>query len=240
MPYKKYHGRNSNYRWGIICLLAIALLPLSSTITQASSYYWRVSSGDWSDVVNWGGIAPTSGNVAYIQNGGTATITQTGEQCYSLFLGNTENSGTIQMTGGSLSVSYISYYGFSGMGTFTQTGGINSISSNLYLGCLSGSSGTYDLGSTGQLNASSECLGIMGTGTFMQTGGTNSIINDLLLGDNSGSSGTYNLSGTGQLSASTEYIGDFGTGTFTQTGGTNTISSGYSLYLGFNSGSTGT
>jgi hypothetical protein len=47
MPYKKKHGRNSNYHAGIICSLAIALLLSSSTVTQAASYsyYWSVTSG---------------------------------------------------------------------------------------------------------------------------------------------------------------------------------------------------
>ncbi len=141
------------------------------------------------------------------------------------------------MYSGSLTVSGTSYIGLSGTGTFTQTSGIHS-TNDLYVGILSGSSGAYNLGNTGQLSATNEFVGHYSTGTFTQTGGTHAIFNCLYLGSWSGSSGTYNLSGTGQLSASYEFIGNSGSGTFIHTGGTNTISS--ELYLGYTTGSTGT
>jgi hypothetical protein len=341
MPYKKNHGPNSNYRWEIICSLTTVLLFSSSTVTQAASYFWSVSSGNWSTASNWGGAEPTSSDDAYIQNGGTATITKPDEQCSNLYLGAAK-SGTVKMSTGSLTVSGISYIGYSGTGTFTQTGGTNTISSYLYIGYYSGSSGTYNLSGgtlktsklyisnsgtgrfewfynglttqtltlgssgtlamgfnfdmatltsgtlfnggtltglssatleitnnatstesgntsvsmkyltlgtstgngtynlsgTGQLSAYKEYIGNSGTGTFTQTGGTNSISSSLDLGCYSGSSGTYNLSDTGQLSASGEHIGYSGTGTFTQTGGTNSTT--YAICLGYYSGSSGT
>jgi hypothetical protein len=221
----------------LLGFLAAAILILNSSITNATDRNWNIASGDWSTAVNWGGVEPSSSDNAYIQNNGTATITQSGETCQDLYLGGT-NTGTVEMTGGSLSVSNYSHIGYSGTGTFTQTGGTNSITSSLDLGGTSGSSGTYNLSYTGQLSAGDEWVGCSGTGTFTQTGGTNSITSSLDLGGTSGSSGTYNLSYTGQLSAGDEWVGYSGTGTFTQTGGTNSITS--SLYLGKNSGSSGT
>jgi hypothetical protein len=166
-------------------------------------------------------------------------------------------SSTFTQDGGNNSTS-IEYIGYSGIGTFKQTGGTNSIGSYLYLGYNSGSSGTYNLSGTGKLSADSEYIGCGGTGTFTQTGGmntssylwlgfsgtgiftqtggTNTISSFLILGASSASSsGTYNLSGTGQLSADYETIGDSGTGTFTQDGGSNSASF---VYLG--SSGTGT
>jgi hypothetical protein len=132
---------------GLHLLLAVVFLLFFSPFTYAANYYWNVSSGDWSDPANWCGIEPTSSDNAYIQNDGTATITQSGEECLRIFLG-AEDSGTVEMTAGSLTVSYDSYVGYTGTGTFTQTGGINKISSSnwsLYLGYIPGSSGTYNL-----------------------------------------------------------------------------------------------
>jgi autotransporter-associated beta strand protein len=128
------------------------------------------------------------------------------------------------------------YIGYSGTGTFIQTGGTNTVT-YFYLSFNSDSSGTYHLSGAGQLSALYENI----KGTFIQTGGTNSMSGPLsileLYGD-SNSSGMYHLSSTGQLSAGYEYIGYSGTGTFTQTGGTNTISS--VLSLSYYPGSSGT
>ena len=137
------------------------------------------------------------------------------------------------MTGGSLSVPYYTGHGErigdSGTGTFTQSGGTNSVFNNiLYLGANTGASGTYNLSGQGQVSANTEYLGCSGTGSFTQSGGTNSIAADLYLGyflGGSGacSSGAYSLSGSGRLSAGSEYVGYSGTGSFTQSGGTNII-----------------
>jgi autotransporter-associated beta strand protein len=225
--------------WGF----TIAILLLSTAFTEAADNYWNVTSGDWSDTnpSPWSlGTEPTSSDNAYIQNGGTATIYQTGEKCSYLYLGasGAGNSGTIEITGGSLSAA-ISYIGDSGTGTFTQTGGTSTISNSLYLGHTSGSNGTYTLSDSGQLNAGYENIGDLGSGTFIQTGGTNTISQALYVNAISSANATYTLSNSGQMSTSYyQYIGSSGTGTFNQYGGMNTISS--DLYLGLISGSTGT
>ena len=118
------------------------------------------------------------------------------------------------MTGGTLQVNNSSYVGYSGIGTFTQSNGVNA-ANNLYLGYNSGSSGAYSLSGTGQVSGGWECVGYSGTGNFTQSGGTNVISNNggFYLGYNSGSSGNYTVSGTGQLSgAYYEYVGYSGTG----------------------------
>jgi autotransporter-associated beta strand protein len=174
---------------------------------------------------------PKSADTAYIINGGTAAITLPGAACQYLYLGdpNSTNSGTIQMSGGSLSVSSQERLGNTGAGTFTQSGGTNNIGNFLYLGYNPGSSGTYNLGGSGVLSAWTEYVGCSGAGTFTQSGGTNNVGHLLYLGYNPGSSGTYNLSGSGLVSASTEYVGVGGTGSFTQSGGTNSVAESLSL-----------
>ena len=60
---------------GLLVFMAAAVLVLSSSVTEAATYYWNATSGDWSTAAFWGGTEPTINDYAYIRNGGTATIT---------------------------------------------------------------------------------------------------------------------------------------------------------------------
>ena len=76
------------------------------------------------------------------------------------------------------------YVGYSGTGTFTQSGGTNNTFGGavaLSLGVKSGSSGTYSLGD-GSLYAEFDYVGLSGSGNITQFGGTNAIYLDLILG----------------------------------------------------------
>ena len=230
--------------WQIV--LTTVLIGLIGVPAQATDTYWQVGTGNWSTGPNWDNGEPTAnwGDNAYINNGGTAQITQAGELCYYLYLGEAiGESGSVELSGdGQLSARH-EHIGYSGTGAFTQTGGTNTLSghllsSNLYLGYNSSGNGTYELSGDGQLSAVNEHIGRAGTGAFTQTGGTNTISGNLLLASESSGNGTYELSGTGQLSAYDEHIGWSGTGTFTQTGGTNTI--GNRLLFGVQSAGNGT
>ncbi|MGD0390130.1 MAG: PEP-CTERM sorting domain-containing protein [Tepidisphaeraceae bacterium] len=158
-------------------------------------------------------------------------------------VGNYYGTGTFNQTGGTNTAS-TEFVGNVGTGTYNQSGGTNTITSgnSLWLGDLSGWTGTYTLSGDGALSAGNEFVGNSGTGIFNQTGGTNTISsgNSLFLGNVSGSNGAYSLSGDGVLSSGNEFVGNDGTGTFNQTGGTNTISAYSWLYVGNSSGSTGT
>ena len=118
--------------------------------------------------------------------------------------------------------------GYSGSGSFTQSGGVNTItfgSGGIALGYTSSGSGTYVLGGSGEINAPKEYVGNSGTGSFAQSGGTNSISGTLYLGYSPDSMGAYSLSGSGILSAGTaEYVGyaSNALAQFQQTGGVNT------------------
>lgn len=212
-------------------LLAAAVLLCTPHSAQAGTVYWSVPSGDWSEPANWGGTEPTGTDDATIDNYGTANVTQSGETCHQLYLGYSPGaSGTVQMTSGSLG-SDRQYIGHSGTGTFTQSGGSNTLNSFLYVGRDSGSSGLYSLSGGSLFVSKSERVGYYGTGTFTQSGGTNTMCEDLILGHKSGSSGTYILSGGSLHSYICQHIGPAGTGDFIQSGGTNTIE--YKLYLAF-------
>ena len=89
--------------------------------------------------------------------------------------------------------------GYSGTGSFAQSGGTNCIGFWLNLGNQAGGYGAYNLSGSGLLLVDSvldcqENVGLSGTGSFMQTGGTN-ICSYLAIGEYAGSSGTYSLSG---------------------------------------------
>ena len=80
------------------------------------------------------------------------------------------------MTGGDLSAEgplSIEYVGYSGTGSFTQSGGTNSVAFRLYVGGPSGGNGTYHLNGSGQLSANEEYIDE--NGSFTQNGGTNTV-----------------------------------------------------------------
>ncbi len=217
---------------GLLGFLAAAALVLHSSITKATDRYWNVSSGDWSTASNWlplPGTEPNSSSNAYIQNGGTATISQTGETCNSLYIGST-GPGTVEMTNGVFHVESAAYVGLSDTGTFNQSGGDYSPDTEeglLYLGYNATGNGTYFLSGSGQLSGmyhTTECIGYYGTGTFNQSGGTNGQWG-VDLGDKTGSNGTYNLTG-GTLSVGWGSIFK-GSGTAAFNFGGGTIRAGY-------------
>jgi autotransporter-associated beta strand protein len=164
-----------------------------------------------------------SGTGAFTQSSGTHTITGPDPSVLAggpFYLGyNAGSYGNYLLSGGSLS-STSETVGYLGIGTFTQTGGTNNITSvsqsaGLFLGSNTGSRGSYNLSGSALLTAWYENVGNNAAiGTFVQSGGTN---NARLLGV--GRNGNYTLSGSGVITAVYEYT----VGTFTQTGGTNTI-----------------
>jgi hypothetical protein len=205
-----------------------------SLAASAHGASWSVANGDWSVPANWGGTEPTSTTSAYIDNNGTANITLAGECCSTLYIGQS-NTGSVQMSGGTLSADTI-YAAYAKTGAFSQSGGVSTLK-DLYVAYGARANGTYDLTDTGQLVTERERIGYDGTGTFNHSGGTNRLTYFLDLGERVGSNGTYNLSGTGHLIAGWEDIGEKGQGTVVQTGGVNQVSD---IYLGRSTGSSGT
>ena len=129
------------------------------------------------------------GTGTFTQSGGTNTFIGNGAHFY-LGYGSTGN-GTYYLSTGTFSNSGNNYVGYSGTGTFDQSGGTN-YPGLLNLGCQSTGVGTYYL-RAGTIQASGENISGYGTGTFTQSGGTNIVGSSLNLVDYSTGSGTYNL-----------------------------------------------
>jgi len=168
-----------------------------------------------------------SGAGVFTQSGGVNTIIYNLYPDDGLEIGsNPGSSGTYNLSGnGRLSALNSEFVGYSGTGTFTQSGGTNNVG-NLFVGYSYESSGVYSLGGNGLLTAGVESVGSSGPGTFSQSGGTNTV-GELYLDSVPGLNphgGAYNLSGSGLLSTVSECVGFSGAGTFTQSGGTNTVS----------------
>src|SRR5208282_3773055 len=166
----------SSCRAAQLSAVAIASIVAASVIIaaaplHAASYSWAVSVGNWSVASNWGGtVVPTSEDSAYIARGGTASITSAGAVCQYLYLGdpNSANTGTITMSGGSLSVPNEEYLGNLGTGTFGQSAGTNN-AGEIYLAYGPGSSGNYNLNGAGVIAAAYEWVGWSGSGSFVQS-----------------------------------------------------------------------
>lgn len=164
----------------------LAVHSLYLGFNPGSSGTYSLSTGSLSAGTEYVGY---SGSGAFTQTGGTHSV---GSTLY--FAYNPGSTGTYVLAGGELiglSNSPTEYVGWSGTGSFTQTGGINLVNSFLTLGNNTGSSGNYAL-SNGQLSTTAEeDIGLNGSGTFTQTGGTNSITSSdgIRLGDNAGIAG---------------------------------------------------
>ncbi len=202
---------------------AAAIVLMSSTVAKAD-VTWAVPAGqigDWSVASNWSGnLAPTPGDNVWIVNGGTASVTQVGEEYYSLTVGSSAGNGTVEMYGGNLSSPNYGnlYVGSGGAGSFVQSGGSNSNSNVLAIGTSAGGYGTYSLTGVGVLNAQAMNVN---NGTFTQMGGTANVNWYLSLGDSPGSVGTVVLGGGGLFNGDSVEIGyESGAGNFIQTGGT--------------------
>ncbi len=238
----------------VITLVGIVLFAGYAAVAppvMAGDTYWQhdpAGPGDWSTSSNWTVGEPTAPDVAYINNGGTAQITETGEVGDYLYLGyDSADSGTLNITSGSLNISTDGYIGYKGNGTIDQSGGTLSVTSYLRLGyeyfsTASGTynhsggilncgslrlaeyretSGTYNLSGSGIINTGRTDVGVDGVGNFYHTGGTNMVSDELSIGTGYFSEGTYTISGAqSQLSTNKMIIGGNGRGKFIQNGGT--------------------
>ena len=125
------------------CLTAAVVL-LAATLQQARASKWQnPGTGNWSIDANWDPGEPGSGDDAYINNGGTAQITAPNDEvCDHLRLGvSSGDSGTVDMTGGKLSVSDWLYVGWWGDGTLNITGGHAVSNDAVFIGMQPGSTG---------------------------------------------------------------------------------------------------
>ena len=159
---------------------------------------WNAVSGNWGDGNRWTSAEPNAGLLAYISNGGTATLSQGSHACLALTLGfSAGESGSLNMTGGGLACGQV-FIGYQGAGAVTQSGGEHRIDGDLYLGHFAGAFGSYQLSDGNLVVGGNEYVGYDGDGAFVQSGGRHIVTGRLNIGYYSDSNGAYTLSG-GQL-----------------------------------------
>ncbi|MBU1698878.1 MAG: PQQ-binding-like beta-propeller repeat protein [Candidatus Eisenbacteria bacterium] len=118
--------RNSfvQYKMTMILFGVALLLLFSATAAQGVSTYWQAATGDWYNHSNWTDGIPSSGDEAFINNGGTALIGSQVGSTRDLTLGaGIGESGTVEMNGGSLIVEEYLYIGDSGTGLLSIENG---------------------------------------------------------------------------------------------------------------------
>jgi len=239
--YGRPNGEGTMCKRGIV-QIAAALLPLTLTgVGLSAPKYWLPASGDWDADGNWTPYgAPTAGDTACVDNGGTVTVSGMA-QAAALTLGETDG-GTFAQTGGTaalgglhmgvetgstgaatlqdgvLSVGGNEQIGLYGRGRFRQLGGSHHVSANLYLALVGGPSSVYEL-ETGELVVEeTEYVGFDGEALFTQTGGTHHVLDKLTIAYFSLTGGTYSMQG-GVLAAKQLTHGG-GNWAFDFTGGT--------------------
>src|SRR5205085_3355098 len=166
----------------------------------------------------------------------------------NLFVGNSFGSatdigsGTVALSGGTLTFSGTANIGVSGHGTFNHSGGTLT-TEWLFLGSNSNgsnglSNGAYNMSNGATLHVNGlESVGDSGFAVFTQTGGIHIVGGNLLIGDHPSAIGSYNLSadtGPSTLTvAGVEAVGGAATGggwsaggVFNQSGGVHTVGSG--------------
>jgi len=181
-----------NQSGGTHTVLSRGYLALATVLNHSATY--NLTGGSLSSPTTYVG---QYGSGTFVQDGGTHTSTTLG-------LGQNEfSTGNYQLKNGTLTSTDMSI-GYNGTGIFTQggysyTGGTATVSSNLYVGYNSCSSGSYTL-NQGSLTAANEYLGYSGSGNFYQYGGTHTVSTQLMIAANPGSSGSYDLQ-RGQLTS---------------------------------------
>jgi T5SS/PEP-CTERM-associated repeat protein len=167
--------------------------------------------GDWDNNARWNpGFEPTAADDAFINNGGTALVTTSGDTARNLTLGGPTGSGTVTIFA-------------PGLLTVNST-----VSSSIILGPSTGSLGTLSIGAGGGATAQNLIVGQSGIGMLVvQNGGTLTDIGGFV-GSLSGSQGTVTVSGPGSTWNSADIVvGGMGTGTLIiQNGGTVISSAG--------------
>jgi hypothetical protein len=165
---------------------------LSNTLSMPNNNTLKVSDREF--IGGYAGSPAQGGSGTITQSNGTNNIG--GAFGFSMYLGyNAADQGFYNLSGtGALISGLAEAIGYNGTGTFTQTGGANTVNTGLSIGGSLNSHGTYNL-SNGTLFAGSELIGSGGTGLFSQSGGAQSVVQDLYIGASANSNGTYNLSG---------------------------------------------
>ena len=109
-----------------------------------------------------------NGSGIFSQEDGSVNLGTDADESFLRLGNNSGSSGTYELSGGSLAA-YDENIGYNGSGTFTQTGGSNTLAGSLVIATNEGSSGSYFL-NDGVLSVSD--IIVNANGSFTQSGGT--------------------------------------------------------------------
>jgi hypothetical protein len=195
-----------------VCLAGVVLAAAGGALAHPPPTYWQADPavpGDWFEAANWTAGVPTPDTEAHINNSGTAKILDGSATAWRIWLGDTAAGGVY------------------------QTGGLATVTYDLFLGYETGSRGAYTLAG-GELRAQCVTVGNMrGRGSFNQTGGVSRISVALSVGglhwnatpdEFAQSFAGYALRG-GELQTRYTNVGTAGRGRFIQSGGSHTVES---------------
>ncbi len=236
---KKITG-STNYKK----VMAGVVVMLLSGYAMAVNVSWSAGDGNWNVDGNWAqGHVPTSSDIAYINNGGTSTVTSAVVTPTEVRVGYNA-AGTLEVaSGGALSSSNRSYIGYTtggdgtlsvNGGTFTagselrtytdatiavKNGGTLNSTSHLLLSYAGGTSSLTVDGSGSTVNSGSDAyIGRGGASTLsIANGGVMTVYDDMWLGDLAAGSGSALVTGVGSALKLGDiiYVGDAGAGTLT-------------------------
>jgi hypothetical protein len=227
-------GSNTTYG------LNLGYFPVGSN--QAGTGIYNLSGGTLNVNQEYIGV---NGSGTFNQSNGAHIVSGTLHLGLSANGTNPASVGTLNLSGGTMSVGSFVFAGDDGVATINQTGGTFSVGTWLFVG--NGNVGVngvphsgfanYTL-SNGTLNSPGQSVGYFGTNqsTLTQSGGTNNASNFITVGDQPGNVGVYYLQ-DGVINAASMNVAWQGNGTFNQVGGTNNVTS---LRLGHEVGGNGT
>ncbi len=248
--------------------MALAILAASAHTTTAADALWTAGTGSFTDPTNWDtGIVPVNGDVAIINNGGTAELTVSATTSGATLQIGQDGTGAMTVTGtGTYETSGDTWIGrtqaaapAAGDGSLTISGGatVRKIGGLTYIGGGNDAQGatgtlTVETGSTFFHDSGSQFIIANGvnagtyTGTVNVTGGTiDGGSGEFWIGQEGYGAGTsnavLNLSGGSVTTRNWTVVGRWGaTGELNVSGGTFTKASGGNFIVGDGNGSVGT
>jgi autotransporter-associated beta strand protein len=203
------------------------------------------------------GLTQGAGTAIFNFGGGTLGVSSPWSCLWNINLTGTGGPGTINTTGGNISISGnlsggggLTAFGtgvltLTGSNTYTgnttvnggtlqvSNGGTDAASNTLYVGYSPGANGFYALNS-GSLSASYEDIGVFGNGGFTQSGGTNTVSGGLEFANGSNGSGFYNLNGGLLVLGAGGVSKNVGSAAFNFGGGTLAASAAWSSAMNMN------
>jgi fibronectin-binding autotransporter adhesin len=193
------------------------------TVYSDSEFWVSNGSGAYGELDISSGSLTVNNWIAIGRTNGTAVV-------------NLSGTGSITKTTSSGPTSNITFAGNSGI--LNQSGGtLTAIGSQLYLGEVNGSSGTWNFsGGSSNINDARIGIGSGAVGVLTQTGTSSYTADYTTIAPGTGSTGTWSLSsGTAALNnpGTSLYVGEFGTGTLT-IGGTGVMTVAGNVSVGTN------